>query len=175
MPHDRRISWIRIAALLIGGLGLGGVACKSKYPQCKKDGDCKSALGEKCVDKSCQGCASDADCVGKAPLGQAAFVCQELRCQAPGGAEGVGGHSDEGGPCAAKGDCLGGLACKSGKCGLCTSNSDCDGVPCTIETGRCSPVNSCSTDEQCSMDEICDGGMCIFSGDLGDEDGGPCG
>jgi peptidoglycan-associated lipoprotein len=25
------------------------------------------------------------------------------------------------------------------------------------------------------MDEICDGGMCVFSGDLGEEGGGPCG
>jgi len=175
MPLVRRITLIRLVALALGGLGLGAGACKSKYPHCKKDGDCKTALQEKCVNNSCQGCTTDADCAGKAPAGQPAFVCRELRCEAPGGPEAVGERSEEGGPCAAKNDCIGGLACKAGKCGLCTSDADCEGVPCTIDTGRCSPVNSCTTDEQCSMDEICDGGMCIFSGDLGDEDGGPCG
>jgi peptidoglycan-associated lipoprotein len=149
-----------------------------KYPSCKKDKDCNAVLAEKCVADVCQGCTADADCVGKAPAGKPAYFCKDLRCQDPAAvaAQAPGpGDGEEGDPCAARTDCLGGLACKQGVCGLCTGDADCNGVPCTMETGRCSPVNSCTTDEQCAMDEICDGGMCIFSGDLGDEDGGPCG
>lgn len=163
------------AVLALGLLGSGLLLGCKKYPHCKKDGDCKAELQEKCVSGSCQGCVADADCAGKAPAGQPAFVCKELRCQPPAGPDAAGKRGEEGDPCSGKQDCIGGLACKDGKCGLCTSDTDCGGVACTIETGRCSPVNSCATDEQCSMDEICDGGMCIFSGDLGDEDGGPCG
>jgi peptidoglycan-associated lipoprotein len=152
--------------------------CPDKYPSCKKDKDCNAVLAEKCVANVCQGCTVDADCVGKAPEGNSPFVCKDLRCQDPAAAAqqaAASGGGEEGDPCAARSDCLGGLACKAGQCGLCTGDADCNGVPCTIETGRCSPVNSCTSDEQCAMDEICDGGMCIFSGDLGDEDGGPCG
>jgi hypothetical protein len=154
------------------------ISCTPKYPNCKKDKHCNEALGERCVGEVCQGCAADADCAGKAPAGKPAYVCKDLRCQDPTalGPESVGkATGEEGDPCAAKTDCLGGLACTAGKCSLCTSDADCGGVACNLDSGRCSPVESCTTDDQCAMDEICDGGMCIFSGDLGDEDGGPCG
>lgn len=166
-----RISWLLLGAV-------SAVLACDKYPACKKDKHCNEALGERCVQDVCQGCAADSDCVGKAPAGKPAMVCKDLRCQdptalTPEGNVQTGG--EEGDPCASRGDCLGGLTCKAGACGLCTSDADCDGVACTIESGRCSPVNSCVNDEDCAMDEICDGGMCIFSGDLGDEDGGLCG
>lgn len=166
---------------LIGVLALAlaatltGACEKPKYPACKKDKHCNAALGERCVDAVCQGCASDDDCKGKAPLGQPPLVCTQQRCQPPGSATEGRAGGEQGDPCTERGDCRGGLACKQGRCDLCTSNTDCGAVACTIETGRCSPVDSCQTDEQCSMDEICDGGMCIFSGDLGDDNGGPCG
>jgi peptidoglycan-associated lipoprotein len=165
-------------AVTLCAVAFGAIACTPKYPACKKDKHCNEVLAERCVANVCQGCAADADCAGKAPAGKPAYVCKDLRCQDPTalGPEGVGkATGEEGDPCVQKGDCLGGLACKTGKCGLCTGDADCGGVPCNLDSGRCSPVDSCTTDEQCAMDEICDGGMCIFSGDLGDEDGGPCG
>jgi peptidoglycan-associated lipoprotein len=48
-------------------------------------------------------------------------------------------------------------------------------VACNLDTGRCAPEGQCEHDEQCAMDEICSGGVCVFSGDAGDADGGPCG
>ncbi len=171
---------VRIVTLAALAAAVTVAGCeKRNYPSCKKDRDCNAVLGERCVAEVCQGCAADAECAGKAPAGKPAFVCKDLRCQDPATANAAvaagraGG--EEGDPCAARSDCLGGLACKAGACGLCTGDADCTGVPCTVETGRCSPVDSCTTDDQCAMDEICDGGMCIFSGDLGDEDGGACG
>lgn len=166
----RWLAWMIAAAALVPG-------CHKTYPACKKDGDCKAALSERCVDGSCQGCKTDADCLGKDTVGGAPLVCREFRCQAPAtaAASGPSSRSDEHGPCTRRTDCIGGLACKAGTCELCSADADCETGPCNLDTGRCSPVNSCTTDEQCSMDEICDGGMCIFSGDLGDEDGGPCG
>jgi peptidoglycan-associated lipoprotein len=171
----------RIAVLALGCLALAAApGCKNKnYPSCKKDKDCVKKEGEKCVDGLCQNCKTDADCVKKAKAGET-LTCQKFTCLPP-GTQGAGaGMKEEGEPCTAREECLGGLACKPGAdgksiCTLCTEDADCSPSTCTVESGRCSPVNSCTTDEQCAMDEICDGGMCIFSGDLGNEDGGPCG
>lgn len=165
--------------LALACLAVAAPGCKNKnYPSCKKDKDCDKKKGEKCVDALCQNCKVDADCVAKQKPGQT-LTCQNFTCLPP-GQGGATGMKEEGEPCTAREECLGGLACKPGPdgksiCTLCTEDADCPGSSCTIETGRCHPSNSCTTDEQCSMDEICDGGMCIFSGDLGDEDGGPCG
>ncbi len=165
--------WLGLVAAL--PLAIGG--CRKTYPACRQDGDCKAELAERCVDGSCQNCKVDGDCAGKPTIGGAALVCRDFRCVAPGelAAAASSTHSDEHGPCAQRSDCIGGLACKSGTCEQCTTDSDCGTGPCNADTGRCSPINSCTTDDQCSMDEICDGGMCIFSGDIGDDDGGPCG
>lgn len=157
---------------LVSLLALAAGGCK-KYPSCKKDADCHA--GESCVGNVCQNCKTDADCVDDTPAGQPAWTCNAFRCGPP-GAEGAGtGGGEEGDPCTQRTDCLGGLACKQGACSLCTEDLDCAPSTCNPATGRCSPQSSCTTDEDCAMDEICDGGMCIFSGNLGNEDGGPCG
>jgi peptidoglycan-associated lipoprotein len=165
--------------LALACLALAAPGCKNKnYPSCKKDKDCVKKEGEKCVDGLCQNCKTDADCAKKAKAGET-LTCQKFTCLPPGGLQGAG-MKEEGEPCTAREECLGGLACKPGAdgkaiCTLCTDDSDCSPSTCTVESGRCSAQNSCQTDDQCAMDEICDGGMCIFSGDLGNEDGGPCG
>lgn len=161
-----------VAALCAAALSLFALSGCKKYPNCKKDKDCQA--GEKCVANLCQNCTEDADCADKTPEGQPTFTCNGGRCGPPGqGAEGAGG-GEEGDPCAARTDCLGGLACKQGVCALCDSDTDCSPQTCNLYSGRCSPEGQCETDDQCAIDEICDGGMCIFSGDLGTPTG-PCG
>lgn len=162
-------------ALAAGVLTLTGCP---KYPKCKKDKDCKAALGEKCVSGTCQNCKADTDCEGKAPEGQPPFVCTNFRCgpvPADGAVTEPGNLQEEGGPCTDRSNCAGGLACKEGVCALCSDNVECDPVECNLDTGRCAPDGQCQSDEQCAIDEICDGGLCVFSGDLGDDTGGPCG
>jgi peptidoglycan-associated lipoprotein len=163
----RLAAWALPIALL--GFGLG--ACK-KYPNCKKTSDCQA--GESCVDGICQNCTEDAECADKTPPGQPTWTCNGFRCGPP-GADAAGG-GEEGDPCAQRTDCLGGLTCKEGKCATCTDNLDCTPGTCNFDSGRCDmPGGSCTTDDDCAMDEICDANVCVFSGDLGDENGGPCG
>ena len=147
---------------------------KPEYPACKKDKHCKQDEGEKCVDGTCQNCTTDEECASKGPNGEN-WVCNELRCTDPsqvGAGDGLGGEGD---PCTQRGDCAGGLACKAGACNMCTEDLDCSPNTCNLETGRCSPEGQCQSDDDCSMDEICDGGMCVFSGELGQENTGTCG
>lgn len=159
--------------LSLASLGaLSMVGCK-KYPNCKKDKDCQA--GESCVGNICQNCKTDAECVDKTPAGQAPWTCNAFRCGPPGADAAGAGGGEEGDPCTQRTDCLGGLACKQGVCALCAEDLDCAPATCNLDSGRCSPQNSCTADEDCAMDEICDGGMCIFSGNLGNDDGGPCG
>ncbi|MCB9751581.1 MAG: OmpA family protein [Myxococcales bacterium] len=149
--------------------------CKApEYPACKKDKHCNAEMGETCVEKTCQNCKTDADCVGKGGEGKT-LTCQEFRC-----AEGAAGDTagapvgvgtvPEGGPCAAMLDCEPGLACKAGVCSICSDDLDCDGRACNQETGRCAADGVCQTDDQCPVDEICDGGTCVFSGDYSSGD-----
>lgn len=175
MPRTRLTlpAWIPVLMLVFGLAGLS--ACKPKYPNCKKDDHCNAALGETCVGGVCQGCQTDADCVGKAPEGQPPLACVDLRCQPPGTEGGLSGGGEEGDPCTQRTDCVGGLACKQGVCSLCADDLDCSPSTCNPDSGRCSPEGACQTDQDCPMDEICDGGMCLFSGNLGDDSGGPCG
>lgn len=156
---------------------LAFVACKKEYPQCRKDKDCNAELGETCVDKTCQNCKTDEECVDKTPEGEATYTCVEFRCQGADGGDGIdgAGGGEEGDPCTQRTDCYGGLSCKGGACSLCSEDLDCSPVACNLDTGRCAPEGQCEVDDQCAMDEICDGGMCIFSGDVGNNDGGPCG
>ena len=152
---------------------LAAPGCK-KYPNCKKDKDCQAALGEKCVANLCQNCKEDSECVERTPEGAPPFTCNGGRCgPTPTVVEGAAG-GEEGDPCAQRPDCLGGLACKEGVCALCDADADCSPAICNQYSGRCSPEGSCESDDQCAIDEICDGGMCVFSGDLGDPSG-PCG
>lgn len=155
--------------------GLSGPGCTT-YPSCKKDGDCRAQAGEVCVDKTCQNCKADADCVAHTPPGEAPYICNALRC-APSGPVVVAssGAGEEGAPCAETAQCVGGLVCRDGTCALCSDDIECESGVCTLESGRCRPAAPCTTDEVCAMDEICDGGVCVFSGNLGDEGGGPCG
>lgn len=157
-------------APLLGLLSLTG--CR-KYPECSKDKHCKTELGEKCVDKVCQGCQTDVDCEGKAPAGEV-WSCVDFRCGPPTGLAGAGG-GEEGDPCTQRSECHGGLACKGGKCSLCSEDLDCSPGKCNADSGRCPPEGDCATDEDCAMDEVCSGTMCVFSGETGDSTGGPCG
>jgi hypothetical protein len=144
---------------------LGG--CKPEYPACKKDKHCKQDLGETCIEGSCQNCKTDAESVGKAPDG-GNCVCSAFRCQDPALVkDGAGGGGNEGDPCTQRMDCFGGLACIAGKCAGCTDDIECSPTTCTVETGRCNAAGQCTTDDECPMDEICDGGMCIYPGDVG--------
>jgi len=152
-------------------------ACKKPaYPACKKDKHCKVDLGEKCVDGACQNCNNDAECAGKGPDG-ADFVCFEFRCTDPAdaAAAAAGEGAGEGGPCAQRMDCEGGLACKVGACASCEEDLDCAPNACNLATGRCDPAGECTTDDACPMDEICDGGMCVYSGYTDEPGDGPCG
>ena len=160
---------VSLAIPLLGFLALGG--CK-KYPNCKKDKDCQA--GESCVGNICQNCKEDAECVDKTPEGQATWTCNSFRCGPP-GMDGAAGGGEEGDPCTQRTDCLGGLSCKAGKCALCSDDLDCSPGTCNFDSGRCIGGGSCTTDEDCAMDEICDANQCIFSGNLGDDTGGPCG
>lgn len=159
-----------LPALLLG-LSLGGCK-KPEYPQCKKDKHCKVDLGETCVDGTCQNCKTDAECTDKGE----GLVCHEFRCQDPSQIEGggAGGGSELDGPCTQRDDCVGGYACTAGKCSMCADDLDCAPSKCNFDTGRCDPGGQCTTDDQCPMDEICDGGMCIYSGDYGEPGAGPC-
>ncbi|MCH9685653.1 MAG: OmpA family protein, partial [Deltaproteobacteria bacterium] len=138
---------------------------------------CRAEAGETCVSGICQNCKVDADCVQRTPEGQDPWTCNAFRCGPAGGVAdavpGVGG--EEGDPCVQTTECLGGLVCTQGACALCTDDIECSGSGCNLDTGRCGPQGACQTDDQCAMDEICDGGMCVFSGELGDDGGGPCG
>lgn len=155
--------------------GLGAWSC-TKYPSCKKDGDCRAEVGEVCVGGSCQNCKTDAECVVRTPAGQDAWTCNAFRCGPPnGGDAAIAGGGEEGDPCVQRTDCYGGLACREGVCSLCTEDVECAPSTCNLASGRCGPEGACETDDQCAMDEICDGGMCVFSGELGDDGGGPCG
>jgi len=162
-------------------MGLAGGCKKPEYPACKKDKHCKVELGETCVDGSCQNCKTDAECVDKTPDGQSPWVCHEFRCMDPAEAaalaDGASGDGEMGAPCAQKTDCFGGLVCSAGACSACSDDIECSPGTCELATGRCSASGECQTDDQCPMDEICDGGMCVFSGDYGGdgEGNGPCG
>jgi peptidoglycan-associated lipoprotein len=147
---------------------LPSTGCKKpEYPACKKDKHCDSELNETCVDGNCQNCKADADCEAiSADL--AGFVCHEFRCTDPTALPPAGsGTGDQGDPCTQITDCVGGLTCKAGSCDFCTEDTDCGSSTCNLESGRCGPEGQCSIDDDCAMDEICDGGMCIFSGDYG--------
>ena len=155
--------------LVTATLGLSLGACKKpEYPACKRDKHCNAERGEKCVDKTCQNCKTDEEC-GEYGEG---WVCHEFLCQDPatidGGGTG-GGTGEQGAPCTDTTQCVGGLTCKAGICDFCTDDSECSTGSCNFDTGRCSPEGQCQTDDECAMDEICDGGMCIFSGDYGGE------
>ena len=159
--------------------GFVGGCKKPDYPACKKDKHCKADLGETCVDGSCQNCKTDAECVDKGPEGQTPWVCHEFRCMDPAEAAATGssGDGEMGAPCTQKTDCFGGLVCTAGACSACSDDIECSPGTCELATGRCSASGQCQTDDECPMDEICDGGMCVFSGDMGGDGSGdgPCG
>lgn len=149
-------------------LSLGG--CKPEYPECKRNKHCKQDLGETCVEGKCQNCVDSSECVGKGPNGMN-YICEEFRCIDPAESK-TGGGSEQGSPCTSSLDCTGGLVCKASICDFCATDMDCPVGTCDLGTGRCSDgvpgsAGSCTVDDDCAIDEICDGGMCIFSGDYG--------
>jgi peptidoglycan-associated lipoprotein len=165
-------SKVALASLGAGLFALLAVAgCKPKYPECKKDKHCNVEEGEKCVDKTCQNCVTDEDCVGKGDNGED-IACVEFRCGGDAAAGEGGGAGDQGAPCASTLECAGGLVCKGGACDVCAEDLDCAEGTCDLNSGRCSGGfeeggGGCQIDDDCAIDEICDGGQCIFSGELG--------
>jgi peptidoglycan-associated lipoprotein len=160
-----------LLALGLGFVALGSAACKPPaYPACKKDKHCNVDLDEKCVDKQCQNCKTDADCATKGPNGTP-WKCAEFRCQDPALA-GAGGGEGVGAPCQQTIECTNGLVCKAGACAACSEDFDCQPGTCDIGSGRCNAAGTpgaggCQTDDQCAMDEICNMGTCEFSGAMG--------
>lgn len=131
--------------LMFGLVALSGCPNKQEYPACTKDKHCQP--GEKCVDKLCQNCTTDTDCVGKGPNGED-LSCVNFRCEAPAAT------------CQTNDECEAGMICLNGSCEFCTDGSQCDSGVCN-PSGRCEPL-PCSTDDDCPMDEICDGGQCVY-------------
>jgi peptidoglycan-associated lipoprotein len=156
-----------LGLLATGLMALSLSACKKpEHPACKRNKHCNQEMGEKCVDGKCQNCVADSECVGKGPGGMN-YVCHDFRCADP---STVANGGDQGGPCTSSLDCTGGLVCKASICDFCASDMDCPTGTCDLGTGRCSDgmpgsPGSCTMDDDCAIDEICDGGMCIFSGD----------
>lgn len=165
-----RLSRLIFLGMLVLGLGATTTACKKpEYPACKRNKHCNQEMGEKCVDGTCQNCVDNSECAGKGPNGED-FVCYEFRCVDPSEAAAEG--SGQGSPCTSSLDCTGGLVCKSGICDFCAEDMDCPTGTCDLGTGLCSDgmpgaAGACNVDDDCAIDEICDGGMCIFSGDYG--------
>ncbi|MEM6995738.1 MAG: hypothetical protein AAF721_34835, partial [Myxococcota bacterium] len=71
-----RIGLSSLTSLLAAGtlFMLAAPGC-AKYPNCKKDKDCRAENGEKCVANTCQNCKEDTECVEKTPEGQPTFTC----------------------------------------------------------------------------------------------------
>lgn len=164
-----RLSFLGVFALGLTAMSLTGCK-KPEYPACKKNKHCNQEMDEKCVDGTCQNCVENSECAGKGPNGQD-YVCFEFRCVDPSEASAAGG-AGQGSPCTSSLDCTGGLVCQSGACNFCAQDMDCPTGTCDLGTGLCSDgmpgsPGSCSVDDDCAIDEICDGGMCIFSGDYG--------
>ena len=163
-----RLSFLGVLALGLSTVALTGCK-KPEYPACKKNKHCNQEMGEKCVDGTCQNCVDNSECAGKGPNGED-YLCSEFRCVDP--SEAIAGGSGQGSPCTSSLDCTGGLVCKAGVCDFCAEDMDCPAGTCDLGTGLCSDgmpgaPGSCTTDDECAIDEICDGGMCIFSGDYG--------
>ena len=115
---------------------------KAKYPNCKKDGDCKT--GEKCINQRCVKCTEDKDCgAGK--------QCVDGAC------EPIPGW------CSADGDCPNGQVCKNHKCEACASDSEC-GPGGRCRNGACLRQGQCQKDEDCKEDEDCVKGVCVKGG-----------
>ncbi|PRQ06167.1 Peptidoglycan-associated lipoprotein precursor [Enhygromyxa salina] len=163
-----RLSFLGVFALGLTAMSLTGCK-KPEYPACKKNKHCNQEMDEKCVDGTCQNCVENSECAGKGPNGQD-YVCYEFRCVDP--SEAAAGGSGQGSPCTSSLDCTGGLVCQAGSCNFCAQDMDCPTGTCDLGTGLCSDgmpgaPGSCTMDDDCAIDEICDGGMCIFSGDYG--------
>jgi peptidoglycan-associated lipoprotein len=162
---------VGLGALALGALALSLGGCKNKrvYPECKRDKHCHQEKEEKCVDGQCQrDCKAASDCEAMGPEGENWLCGPAGICTDP-NAEGAGG-SGQGSPCTSSLDCTGGLVCKAGACDFCAADMDCPAGACDLGTGLCAggipgAAGSCTVDDDCAMDEICDGGMCIFSGD----------
>lgn len=132
-------------AITISMIGMFAVAgCKPEYPDCEKDEHC-AEKGEVCVNKKCQECREDAQCVEK--YGDD-HECVDNRC-------GVKPECRSDGDCESVGD---GLVCRSQKCvPECTADEDCPGgMKC--EDQKCVP--ECASDAECDAPMQCIGGQC---------------
>ena len=165
LPFRRLVPFL---AILLGAAALG--ACKKpSYPACKKDAQCRTEYGEVCVDGTCQGCQTNADC---SEYGDD-LICHEFRCQTPEEVAGKAPAGELGSPCTERSDCTGGLACTAGVCTSCTEDFECAPYTCNLDSGRCDPMGACESDSDCPEGEICDASMCVFSGGTGNP--GVCG
>jgi len=119
--------------------------CKPKYPNCENDDHCKDK-GEVCVNKQCQECRDDTQCLAKYP--------EEKR-------ECVSGRCDVKPECRLDDDCAAvgeNLVCRSNKCVQecsvtedCPSGRKCEGQKCVAE---------CSVDVDCGPGRACVDGAC---------------
>lgn len=133
--------------LLALGLALAlmpALSCKTSYPRCKADTDCKSH-DEVCVNGQCQECSTNAHCALKYP-GQP-HTCVDGRCEK--------GDCSTDTDCKAHGD---GWVCRTGHCTPeCTHEADCGpGKKCVSQ--RC--VASCAQDAECPLGYACVDGVC---------------
>jgi peptidoglycan-associated lipoprotein len=134
--------------VLLSALTLALAGCPPKYPNCKKDEDCRD--GEFCVNGKCQQCREDSDC----KKGQ---VCNEGRCDA------------KPGYCETSDDCPDGKACINNACVPCESDDDCgEGASC--KNGKCLQPGQCTTDEDCPENHECQNGVCVAPPPPGDQD-----
>jgi peptidoglycan-associated lipoprotein len=134
MPNSRDILRFNLVAIV---LGLAVTGCKTQYPACDADHDCKEK--EFCVARKCQQCRDNGDCgEGRA--------CSSGRC------------SPIPGYCRDKSGCFGGQVCIANHCRACQVDSECpNGTRC--DEGLC--VKACRNDKNCAPGETCVNGVCV--------------
>ena len=120
--------WVLFALLL--ALGLATAGCGVKYPNCKKDKDCRA--GEYCVNQKCQQCREDRDC----PSGDR---CAAGRCEA-------GARS-----CSSDSDCADNESCIEGVCKACVADAEC-GTGGRCNAGRCARASTASKPDSSTED-----------------------
>ena len=127
-----------------------------KYPNCKKDDDCKEA--EYCVNNLCQQCRDNGDCgEGQECLDGACTEIPGYCTSSADCAEGQVCRENRCGPCVANGDCAEGQVCMNGVCGKaeCTSDDECPaGLSCV--NYHCKVVEKVVAQEapQCSLEPV---------------------
>jgi peptidoglycan-associated lipoprotein len=113
-------------------------ACRTSYPSCERDKDCREH--EFCVSRMCLQCRLTSDC----PAGE---TCNAGKCSS------IPDY------CEANTDCRDGKACIQNRCAVCTDDHQCatEGV---CQRGACVRGRRCSSDSDCAQNEDCSDGIC---------------